>query len=226
MATTLAKVKDLGAYCLWFIRPLRPLILLHSLLHQLIDSIRRKAIDITCDLANNSMGGGRPWHALQAQSFVMCKSSEPSARKSTSHIVSGCPDLSWVFRRMPSFGCPTKVYGIDRGSRFVSLLAPHVLLQSVSAIGPAHDASHCCILSHLFRSTPQVFPLFPPRPDYALHRLGTDSDCGKAFSRYTRLPMPAHSEWRPVKLKLAMVHHVYGWVSAMVRGCVGGIGEL
>ena len=34
----------------------------------------------------------------------------------------------------------------------LSSLASHVSLslQSVSAIGPAHDASHFCILSHLF----------------------------------------------------------------------------
>ena len=39
------------------------------------------------------MGHGRLWHALQAQSFAMCKNAEPSVRKSTSRIFSGCPDL-------------------------------------------------------------------------------------------------------------------------------------
>jgi hypothetical protein len=106
-----------------------------------------------------------------------------------------------VFRRMPSFGCSKNVYKIDRGSRFVSLLASHAFLQSISALGPVRDASRFCILSHLFRSTPPPsFPLFPPHPDYNLCRLGTaDSNCGKAVPRYTRLHIPAHSGWGPTR---------------------------
>jgi hypothetical protein len=68
-------------------------ILLHSLLHEHVDSVRRKAVDTICDLANNSMGHGRPWHALQAQSFAMCKSADPSARECAFRIFSGCPNL-------------------------------------------------------------------------------------------------------------------------------------
>jgi hypothetical protein len=68
-------------------------ILLHSLLHEHLDSVRRKAVDTICDLANNSMGRGRPWHALQAQSFAMCKSADPSARECAFRIFSGSPNL-------------------------------------------------------------------------------------------------------------------------------------
>jgi|SRR5712671_4477696 len=68
-------------------------ILLHSLLHEQIDSVRRRAVDTICDLANNSMERGRPWHALQAQSFAMCKSPDPSARECAFRIFSGCPNL-------------------------------------------------------------------------------------------------------------------------------------
>ena len=68
-------------------------ILLHSLLHEHVDSVRRKAVDTICDLANNSMGRGRPWHALQAQSFAMCKSADPTARECAFRIFSGCPNL-------------------------------------------------------------------------------------------------------------------------------------
>jgi importin-5 len=68
-------------------------ILLHSLLHEQIDSVRRKAVDTICDLANNSMERGRPWHALQAQSFAMCKSADSSARESAFRIFAGCPNL-------------------------------------------------------------------------------------------------------------------------------------
>jgi len=68
-------------------------ILLHSLLHEQIDSVRRKAVDTICDLANNSMERGRPWHALQAQAFSMCKGADPSARDSAFRIFAGCPNL-------------------------------------------------------------------------------------------------------------------------------------
>jgi hypothetical protein len=67
--------------------------LLHSLLHEQIDSVRRKAVDTICDLANNSMERGRPWHALQAQAFSMCKGADPTARDSAFRIFAGCPNL-------------------------------------------------------------------------------------------------------------------------------------
>ena len=67
--------------------------LLHSLLHEQIDSVRRKAVDTICDLANNSMERGRPWHALQAQAFAMCKGADPTARDSAFRIFAGCPNL-------------------------------------------------------------------------------------------------------------------------------------
>lgn len=68
-------------------------ILLHSLLSEHVDSVRRKAVDTICDLANNSMGRGRPWHALQAQSFAMCKNVDPTSRECAFRIFSGCPNL-------------------------------------------------------------------------------------------------------------------------------------
>ena len=67
--------------------------LLHSLLHEQIDSVRRKAVDTICDLVNNSMERGRPWHALQAQAFAMCKGADPTARDSAFRIFAGCPNL-------------------------------------------------------------------------------------------------------------------------------------
>ena len=67
-------------------------LLLHSVLHEPIDSVRRKAVDTICDLANNSMERGRPWHALQAQAFSMCKGVD-TARDSAFRIFAGCPNL-------------------------------------------------------------------------------------------------------------------------------------
>jgi hypothetical protein len=67
--------------------------LLHSLLHEQIDSVHQKAVDTICDLANNSMECGRLWHALQAQAFAMCKGTDPTARDSAFRIFAGCPNL-------------------------------------------------------------------------------------------------------------------------------------
>lgn len=68
-------------------------ILLHSLLHEPSPVVRRRAVDAICDLANNSMARGRPWHALQAQSFSMAESADPSARESAFRVFSGSPNL-------------------------------------------------------------------------------------------------------------------------------------
>lgn len=219
-------------------------ILLHSLLHEHVDSVRRKAVDTICDLANNSMGRGRPWHALQAQSFAMCKSADPSARECAFRIFSGCPNL--VMDLQTDAVLRVLQDGLqDRQSIEVRpSLISHLSLQSIMAIGPARSTSRFRVLSHLFRSTPnrtvliphvphaghapvspprtftQVshhphpshdlpsptipapppsFTLFPTRPDYTLCRLGTNSNCGEAFPGYTKLYIPAHSEWRATR---------------------------
>src|SRR5216684_865303 len=216
-------------------------ILLHSLFHEQIDSVRRKAVDTICDLANNSMGRGRPWHALQAQSFAMCKSADPSARECAFRIFSGCPNL--VMDLQTDAVLRVLQEGLqDRQSVEVRLFffpIPHP--NQFFAIGPPRSASRFCILSHLLRSTPnrtiliphvpharhppispprtlaQVphhpnpshdlpsptipapppsFALFPPRLDYTLCRLGTDSNCGETFPGDTKLHISTHSEWR------------------------------
>jgi hypothetical protein len=219
-------------------------ILLHSLLHEHVDSVRRKAVDTICDLANNSMGRGRPWHALQAQSFAMCKSADPSARECAFRIFSGCPNLVMDLQtdavlRVLQDGLQDR-QSIEVRPSFIS----HLSLQSIMTIGPARSTSRFCVLPHLFRSTPnravlithvphaghapvsptrtfaQVshhphpshdlpsstvpspppgFTFFPPRPDYTLCRLGTNSNCGEAFPGCTKLHIPTDSEWWPTR---------------------------
>ena len=39
------------------------------------------------------MERGRPWHALQAQAFAMCKGADPTAHDSAFRIFAGCPNL-------------------------------------------------------------------------------------------------------------------------------------
>jgi importin-5 len=68
-------------------------LLLHSLSHEPSQPVRRKSCDSICDLANNSMSRGRPWHALQAQAFSMCQSADPGLREGAYRVFSGCPNL-------------------------------------------------------------------------------------------------------------------------------------
>ncbi|CCM06072.1 uncharacterized protein FIBRA_08319 [Fibroporia radiculosa] len=68
-------------------------ILLHSLLHESSSMVRRKTVDTVADLANNSMARGRPWHALQAQSFSMAENTDASTRESAFRVFSGTPNI-------------------------------------------------------------------------------------------------------------------------------------
>ncbi|KAH0825819.1 armadillo-type protein, partial [Lanmaoa asiatica] len=68
-------------------------LLLHSLSHEPSDTVRRKSVDTVCDLANNAMTRGRPWHALQAQAFSMTHTTEAGFRECAFRVFSGCPNL-------------------------------------------------------------------------------------------------------------------------------------
>jgi hypothetical protein len=163
-------------------------ILLHSLLHEHVDSVRRKAVDTICDLANNSMGHGRPWHALQAQSFAMCKSADPSARECAFRIFSGCPNL--VMDLQTDAVLRVLQDGLqDRQSVEVRpSLISHRSLQSIMAIGPARSTSRLCVLSHLFRSTPNRTVLVPHVP----HAGHAPVAPPRTFAQVPHHPHPSH----------------------------------
>jgi hypothetical protein len=131
-------------------------ILLHSLLHEQTDTVRRKAVDTISDLANNSMERGRPWHALQAQAFAMCKSADSSARESAFRIFAGCPNLVMDLQtdavlRVLQDGLQDR-QSIEVGP-LLPLLIPHRSIQRFS-LGPARSSSRFRVLPHLLRSTP------------------------------------------------------------------------
>jgi importin-5 len=77
-------------------------LLLFSLSHEASSHVRRKTVDTVCDLSNQGMVRGRPWHALQAQAFSMIQTQGPSSpiqdggaalRESAFRVFSGCPNL-------------------------------------------------------------------------------------------------------------------------------------
>jgi importin-5 len=67
-------------------------LLLFSLAHETSATVRRKSVDTVCDVASEGMGRGRPWHALQAQSFTMSQAGL-SSRESAFRVFAGCPNL-------------------------------------------------------------------------------------------------------------------------------------
>ena len=141
-------------------------ILLHSLLHEQIDSVRRKAVDTICDLANNSMERGRPWHALQAQAFSMCKGADPSARDSAFRIFAGCPNL--VMDLQTDAVLRVLQDGLqDRQSVEVRFILPEFGQINVFffLVGPARSSSSFGFLSHVLRPTPSRAILIAHVPD-------------------------------------------------------------
>ena len=68
-------------------------ILLHSLLHEPVPVVRRKAVDTVADLANQAMARGRPWHALQAQAFRMADGGDVLTRESAFRVFGGSVNL-------------------------------------------------------------------------------------------------------------------------------------
>jgi len=75
-------------------------LLLFALSHETSSNVRRKSVDTICDLANQGMMRGRPWHALQAQAFSMSHSQASerdevatALREIAYRIFAGCPNL-------------------------------------------------------------------------------------------------------------------------------------
>jgi len=56
-------------------------LLLHSVIHEPVPVVRRKAADTVSDVANHAMRNGRPWHALQNEVFKLVHSPDPLGRE-------------------------------------------------------------------------------------------------------------------------------------------------
>ncbi|KAI0761084.1 ARM repeat-containing protein [Trametes elegans] len=68
-------------------------ILLHSLRNEPAPVVRHKTVDTVTDLANYSMKRGRPWHALQSQSFAMTDDPDVNTREAAYRVFAACPNL-------------------------------------------------------------------------------------------------------------------------------------
>lgn len=68
-------------------------LLLHSLSNEPDPKVRRKTVDTVCDVANQAMIRGRPWHGLQSQMFNMTQASGELFRISAYRVFAGAPNL-------------------------------------------------------------------------------------------------------------------------------------
>jgi hypothetical protein len=122
-------------------------LLLHSLSEEPDSSVRRKAVDTICDLANAAMARGRPWHALQAQAFAMAQAAEPIKRESAFSAFAGCPLLVCdlqpdailsVFERglLDVESVEVRHSALKASISYLTNLDPHQLAQSMALMHP------------------------------------------------------------------------------------------
>jgi len=140
-------------------------LLLHSLSHEPAQAVQYKSVDTICDLANNSMSRGRPWHALQAQAFTMTQGHDPAMRENAYRVFAGCPNLVMDLQTDAVLGVFQK--GLqDSQSIEVSVKSlPHATDSFDSPTGPSCCAPSRRILPHRLRSTTTLSITLPPLPN-------------------------------------------------------------
>ena len=68
-------------------------LLLHSLIHEPVPVVRRKAADTVSDVANHAMRNGRPWHALQTEIFRLVEAADSLGREISYRVFTGSPNI-------------------------------------------------------------------------------------------------------------------------------------
>lgn len=151
-------------------------LLLHSLSHELLDAVRRKTVDTVCDLANNSMSRGRPWHALQAQTFTMTQTGEAGFRECAYRLFSGCPNLVMdlqtdavltVFRKglQDSQSVEVRLAALRASVSYLTACDQHQLSQSLSLLYPMLDTLPSLSNIHLKSFLSSLTPLCSSHPN-------------------------------------------------------------
>ncbi|KZT18501.1 ARM repeat-containing protein [Neolentinus lepideus HHB14362 ss-1] len=249
-------------------------------------AVRPKAVDTICDLANNSMGRGKPWHALQSQAFSMTQSDDPNAREGAYRVLAGCPnlildlDVATVIGLLQkglqdSQSVEVRLAALKASTTYLSSIETHQLAQSLALMYPildtlpalsnTHLPKFLAALTPLATSSPTLFaPHLPALLSFFSALLAPTADPGptptvarpfpsSGSSAFTFPPPNAgdgkggkgkepaeevdeeREEVRKATLELmislsearpGMVKRVSGWVTAVVRGCLEGMGEL
>ncbi|KDQ51416.1 hypothetical protein JAAARDRAFT_185002 [Jaapia argillacea MUCL 33604] len=261
-------------------------ILLRSLSHEPSQVVRRKAVDTICDLANNAMARGRPWHALQAQAFGMVQSHDANAREAAFIVFAGCTNLIMDLQTDAVLGVLQKGLqdsesvevrhaALRASVEFLMASDPHQLAQSLSLLYPMLDTLPSLPLNQLPKFLGTITPLCTNNPSlFSAHLVALLSFLsallvpsadpgptptvarpygngggvfafppvidGKAKGKEVDIgdsdgEEEEREEVRKAALELmislseakpSMVKRVDGWVGAIVRGCLEGMGEI
>ncbi|EGO00640.1 hypothetical protein SERLA73DRAFT_166917 [Serpula lacrymans var. lacrymans S7.3] len=158
-------------------------LLLHSLSHEPLDKVRRQAVDTICDLANNSMSRGRPWHALQAQTFSMTQTGETGFRECAYRVFAGCPNLVMdlqtdavlsVFQKglQDSQSVEVRHAALRASVSYLTASDAHQLSQSLSLLYPMLDTLPTLPNVHLKLFLGTLTPLCSTHPTLFQPHLG------------------------------------------------------
>ncbi|KAN0081729.1 Armadillo-type fold [Tylopilus felleus] len=150
-------------------------LLLHSLSHELTDSVRRKSVDTVCDLANNAMSRGRPWHGLQAQAFSMTQTAGAGFRECAFRVFSGCPNLVIdlqtdavlsVFQKglQDAQSVDVRLAALRACVSYLTASDAHQLAQSLSLLYPMLDTLPSLPNAHLKTFLSSLTPLCSSHP--------------------------------------------------------------
>ncbi|KZP09493.1 ARM repeat-containing protein [Athelia psychrophila] len=132
-------------------------LLLHSLLSDPSEGVRRKTVDTTCDLANHAMQRGRPWHALQAQAFSMSSNtSSAGQREAAFRIFNGAPLL--VMDLSTEAVCAVLKGGLEDAESLDVRLAALKASATYLAQSDAHQLAHALALMYPMLDTLPSLP--------------------------------------------------------------------
>ncbi|KAG6865210.1 hypothetical protein C0991_004411 [Blastosporella zonata] len=162
-------------------------LLLHALMHEPVPKVRRDVVETVCDVANQGMKRGRPWHALQGQAFQMAQAHTQAqtqggegtpeekmlvlGRATAFGVFAGAPNL--VLDLQPDAVLGVLKQGLEDGEstevRAAALRASVAYLTSADAsqlsiaaplLGPM--LSTLAALAHALSLVPASFPLTVP----------------------------------------------------------------
>ncbi|KAF7325964.1 hypothetical protein MKEN_00447300 [Mycena kentingensis (nom. inval.)] len=137
-------------------------LMLHALQSEPGTTVRHKAVDAVCDLANEGMRRGRPWHALQALAFSMAQGEAGNAvppaalRESAYRTFAGCPNLVMdlqtdavlgVFQRGLQDGddIEAKQAALSASVAYLTAAEPGQLAQSLALMHPILETLHSLV---------------------------------------------------------------------------------
>ncbi|KAF5376326.1 hypothetical protein D9615_008446 [Tricholomella constricta] len=179
-------------------------LLLHSLSHEPAQKVRRNTVDTVCDIANQGMARGRPWHALQSQAFAMSQALGPHealARASAFGVFSGAPNL------VMDLQTEVVLHVFQKGLQDPdSIDVRHAALRGSVAYLEAADAQQ------LAQALPLMYPMLETLPALA-HSLAL----AQPFSQPASVPAPSTPV--PPNTTTSNYHHLSVFLAVLTPLC-------